>query len=116
MPSSTPLSSPEQTRSTVLFTNSSATISSMLETSFFQNYEGTRIRQGRTSNVNVPSDAFRRGDFSSLSTPIKDPLTGVPFPGNIIPANRINPATAYFLQFMPQQNTGAGTFVYAAPF
>lgn len=83
---------------------------------FFLNYEGTRVRQGRTSNVNVPSDAFRRGDFSSLSTPIRDPLTGLPFAGNIIPANRINPATAYFLQFMPVQNTGTGTFVYAAPY
>ncbi len=85
---------------------------------FFLNYEGTRIRQGRSSNVLVPSDAFRKGDFSSLlpSTVIKDPLTGVPFPGNIIPQNRINPATAYFQQFMPAQNTATGTFSYAAPF
>ena len=83
---------------------------------FFLNYEGTRIRQGRTSNVLVPSEAFRRGDFSSISTIIKDPLTGTPFPGNIIPQNRINPATAYFQQFMPAQNTATGTFAYAAPF
>ena len=83
---------------------------------FFLNYEGTRIRQGRTFNALVPSAAFRKGDFSSLSTPIRDPLTGVNFPGNIIPANRINPATAYFLQFMPEQNTATGTFAYAAPF
>ena len=61
---------------------------------FFLNYEGTRIRQGRTFNTIVPSEAFRRGDFSSLSTPIRDPLTGDPFPGNVIPPNRINPATA----------------------
>ena len=36
---------------------------------FFLNYEGTRIRQGRTFNALVPSDAFRRGDFSSLTLP-----------------------------------------------
>ena len=83
---------------------------------FFLNYEGTRIRQGRTSNVLVPSDAFRRGDFSSLSTTIRDPLTGSPFPGNIIPANRLDPSTLYFQQFMPAQNTATGTFSYAAPF
>jgi hypothetical protein len=83
---------------------------------FFINYEGTRVRQGRTFNSIVPSEAFRRGDFSSLSTQIRDPLTGEPFPGNIIPPNRLNPATTYFLQFMPAQNTATGTFAYAAPF
>ncbi len=83
---------------------------------FFLNYEGTRVRQGRTSNAIVASDALRRGDFSSIATPIRDPLTGVAFPGNIIPASRLNPATTYFLQFVPQANTAAGTFVYGAPF
>lgn len=83
---------------------------------FFLNYEGLRVRQGRTFNVVVPSDAFRRGDFSSLTTPVRDPLTGDPFAGNVIPQSRINPATSFFLQFMPAQNTPAGTFAYAAPF
>ncbi len=83
---------------------------------FFLNYEGTRIRQGRTTNVVVPAEPFRRGDFSSIATPIRDPLTGVAFPGNIIPSNRLNPATSYFLQFIPAANTTQGTFVYAAPF
>ncbi len=83
---------------------------------FFLNYEGLRIRQGRAFNPIVPSEAFRRGDFSSVSTPVNDPLTGTPFPGNIIPANRINPATQYFLQFMPLPNTPQGTYSYAAPY
>jgi hypothetical protein len=83
---------------------------------FFLNYEGTRIRQGRTSNAIVAPDALRRGDFSSVAAPIRDPLTGTPFPGNIIPTNRLNPATTYFLQFVPQANTAQGTFVYGAPF
>ncbi len=83
---------------------------------FFLNYEGTRTRQGRSSNVLVPSDAFRKGDFSALATSIKDPLSGIPFPGNIIPQSRINPATAYYQQFIPGQNTATGTFAYAAPF
>ncbi len=83
---------------------------------FFLNYEGTRIRQGRTFNPIVPSAAFRVGDFSAVAAPVRDPLTGDPFPGNIIPTNRINPSTAFFQKFMPDQNTGIGTFSYAAPF
>jgi len=31
------------------------------------------------------------GDFSAISTQLKDPLTGQNFPGNVIPANRITP-------------------------
>jgi hypothetical protein len=87
---------------------------------FFLNYEGTRIRRGRTFNPIVPPDSFRRGDFSSLTTPVRDPLTGDPFPGNVIPQNRINQSTAYFLQFLPAQNVSPGTpfgqFLYSAPF
>jgi hypothetical protein len=39
----------------------------------------------------LPTSAMERGDFSALPTPIRDPLTGQPFPGNIIPASRITP-------------------------
>ena len=86
------------------------------KTFFFLNYEGTRVRQGRAFVPVVPSAAFRSGDFSSLSTPVLDPLTKVQFPGNIIPANRIDPATAFFLPFIPLPTTSAGTAPYAAPF
>ncbi|HWB98053.1 MAG TPA: carboxypeptidase regulatory-like domain-containing protein, partial [Bryobacteraceae bacterium] len=84
-------------------------------TFFFLNYEGTRIRQGRASNPVVPSQALRNGDFSSLSTVIRDPLTQQPLPGNILPSNRIDPSTQYFLQFMPLPTSGQ-TAPYAAPF
>ena len=36
----------------------------------------------------LPTRAMRNGDFSGLA-PIRDPLTGQPFPGNMIPAGRI---------------------------
>ncbi len=39
----------------------------------------------------LPTSAMEQGDFSALPTPIRDPLTGLPFPGNIIPGNRITP-------------------------
>src|SRR5262249_25065179 len=35
------------------------------------------------------TSAMEAGDFSAISTQIKDPLTGQQFPGNIIPSNRI---------------------------
>ena len=56
----------------------------------------------------VPPDAFRRGDLSSLSTPLVDPFTGQAYPNNQIP---INPTSAKALDLLfPKQNqpTGAG--------
>src|SRR5262249_35442529 len=37
----------------------------------------------------MPTRAELRGDFSRRTTIIRDPLTGDPFPGNIIPTDRI---------------------------
>lgn len=85
-------------------------------TFFFLNYEGTRIRQGRAFNPVVPTQAFRNGDFSALSTSIRDPLTQQPLPGNVVPPNLINPATRFFLQFIPLPTTANGTAPLAAPF
>ena len=59
----------------------------------------------------VPTEALRRGDFSAYSSNITiyDPLTrvpagngqftGQPFPGNVIPANRINPVARRVLEY-----------------
>src|SRR3989441_8579496 len=52
----------------------------------FGGYEGLRTNQGRTFFASVPSPTLLSGDFSSLSTPIIDPLTRLAFPGNIIPS------------------------------
>jgi hypothetical protein len=78
----------------------------------FFSYEGLRIRQaapGLTS-VLVPTAEQRQGDFSR-STPagIFDPLTltdGVrqPFPGNRIPATRMNPLALAALKVVPLPN------------
>ena len=51
----------------------------------FGAYEGLRTIQGQPFLGSVPSQAFLSGNFSALATPIRDPLTGQPFPGNIIP-------------------------------
>ena len=60
-------------------------------TFFFVNYEGARIRAGSTSTSTVPTATMRQGDFSQLTKPIVDPKTGLPFAGNVIPADRISP-------------------------
>ncbi len=53
---------------------------------FFINYLMTRNRNALANNTALmPTQAERGGDFSQLSTPILDPLTGNPFPGNVIP-------------------------------
>ncbi|MEO6725694.1 MAG: carboxypeptidase-like regulatory domain-containing protein [Blastocatellia bacterium] len=80
------------------------------KTFFFATYEGARLRQQTQRTFSVPPTAWRTGDFSSITTAVKDPLTGLQFPGNKIPANRISPvATATLSLFYPQPNTGAAT-------
>ena len=63
------------------------------QTFFFFNYQGTRENKSLTRPASVPTMKMRNGDFSEIlpGTVIKDPLTGQPFPGNIIPENRIHP-------------------------
>jgi len=60
-------------------------------TFFFVDYEGNRRRTSTPLQFLVPTADQRAGDLSSLtSDPIIDPTTGDPFPGNIIPADRIS--------------------------
>src|SRR4029077_21144286 len=57
---------------------------------FFVGEEWKKIRRFSTPALRtLPTSAMRNGNFSALTTVIKDPLTGQPFPGNIIPASRI---------------------------
>ena len=60
----------------------------------------------------VPSEAYRAGDFSASATAIIDPVTGNPFPGNQIPANRLNPASLALLRFIPTANVDSETRNY----
>lgn len=85
------------------------------KTFFFVNYEGYRLRRGNTTLTAVPTPDMKRGDFSSFlganigtsaGQPVRrntiyDPYTStlagntylrVPFPNNIIPVSRMDPA------------------------
>ncbi|MGE0405798.1 MAG: carboxypeptidase regulatory-like domain-containing protein [Candidatus Korobacteraceae bacterium] len=76
---------------------------------FMVNYEGFRLRNQDQRLFNVPSLAMRSGDFSERTANIRDPLTGQPFPGRIIPTNRLNPISLQLLEFYPAPNQpGAG--------
>jgi Carboxypeptidase regulatory-like domain/TonB dependent receptor len=64
---------------------------------FFVNYQGTILDQPGTQTVAVAPEAWRRGDLSSITAQIRDPLTGQPFPGNQIPLSRISPTALAIL-------------------
>ncbi len=79
---------------------------------FFGDYLRTMDHEANANNETIPPDPWRTGDFSQAAQTIYDPATGnpldgtgrTPFPGNIIPTNRINPVTAKLLGLMPGTN------------
>jgi hypothetical protein len=83
-------------------------------TFYFFSYGGQRYRIGNRQYLTVPTEAFRNGDFSSIAgtTTILDPLNGTAFPGNKIPAARINPVSQNVQNLIyPQPNlTGTGLY------
>jgi hypothetical protein len=96
------------------------------KTFFFVDYAGQKEERGQVFVNTVPTAATRRGDFSDYRDRngnlivIYDPLTtrpnpngsGVirdPFPGNIIPANRLDPVGRNVASIYPLPN-GPGNF------
>jgi len=78
-------------------------------TFFFADYQGLRINSGLSYLSTVPTDKMRAGDFSELNRVIYDPVTGRPFPGNLVPESRWDPAAKNIMQQLyPAPNT-AGT-------
>ncbi|HVE58844.1 MAG TPA: carboxypeptidase regulatory-like domain-containing protein [Pyrinomonadaceae bacterium] len=73
---------------------------------FMANYEALRRRQSVLNTFTVPTTKMFAGDFSELlpSTIIYDPNTGLPFAGNIIPTNRIDPISLKLLKYYNSSN------------
>ncbi|BCS32203.1 hypothetical protein TBR22_A14130 [Luteitalea sp. TBR-22] len=85
-------------------------------TFFFADYQGLRIKAGQTYLSTVPSERMRAGDFSEINRVIYDPLTGQPFPGNVIPSNRWDPASAQIMQrYFPAPNTAGSRAASGQP-
>lgn len=91
---------------------------------FFFYSEGWNRRQGPqlVNFTSPPASTFtaqtidalqRQGNFTGQTASVKDPLTGQPFPGNIIPSSRIDPnATILINRFYPLPNRpGSPNFV-----
>jgi Carboxypeptidase regulatory-like domain len=87
-------------------------------TFFFSNYEGLRVRQQSFGRFTVPTPAQGSGDLThtfagALQTnAVIDPSSGAPFPGNIIPANRITRQAQNILNYFPKENTPNALFNY----
>ncbi len=66
--------------------------------------------QPQQNSFLVPTTAERSGDFSGLTRNgqaviIRDPLTGQPFLGNVIPASRFDPVGAKLLNYFPKPDS-----------
>ncbi len=68
------------------------------------------VRPTSVVRTNLPTAAERMGDFSDTRIPngtvqpILDPRTGLQFPGNIIPRDRISPMGQRMLNLLPMPN------------
>lgn len=89
---------------------------------FLSNYEWFRQRRNVLGTYTLPSQQLRDGNFSSITDGIYDSASnsqvtqnGVtftqrqPFPGGIIPANRLNSVSKQLLEFYPAPNLAAAT-------
>jgi hypothetical protein len=97
-------------------------------TFFFFGYQGTRLRdlQGGLS-ANVLTQANLNGDFSAMlnaSNPanplgkvvqIVNPVTGVPYSGNIVDPTTFDPASKALMKYLPAATSAIGTAFYTLP-
>src|SRR5688572_12695794 len=85
------------------------------KTFFFFSYEGSRRKTGTPRIMTVPTELQRRGDFSQTFDArgalivIYDPSTTAgtsrtPFPGNVIPQNRLDPVALELMSIYPMPN------------
>ena len=73
------------------------------KTFFMGAYEGVRARR-RRARLSRSRRSDAAGNFSEISTPIRNPFTGQPFPGNIIPSSLFSPTSRELLKFYPAPN------------
>jgi outer membrane receptor protein involved in Fe transport len=78
------------------------------KTFFMGAYEGVRAESLSPTFGSVPTALMRQGNFSEISTAIRNPFTGQPFAGNIIPPSMLSPVAVNLLQYYPTAD-GTGT-------
>ena len=91
------------------------------KTFFWGSFEGYKTNTIDDSVVRVPTSRELNGDFSQSGLTVYDPLTTVknadgsytrtPFPGNVIPANRISPVAKNMAQYWPTGGVASSQLV-----
>ena len=72
------------------------------KTFFMARVRGPAVGAARPARIgSVPTDRMRRGDFGEIATPIINPYTKVPYPGNQIPLSDISDEAVRLLQYYP---------------
>ena len=89
---------------------------------FFVDWESLRSRKSNTLSALVPTQNQLGGDLTGFSSTKKnpltgtaailDPFTGLPFPGNRIPLQRISSVTKKFSQYTPVANASVSGLNY----
>lgn len=81
---------------------------------FFGTYEGVRRPNEVTLSQVVPPDAWRAGDLSSVTAPIRNPFNGQTLANNRVP---VNPVSARLLEsFYTRQNQSTGAAITSPNF
>ena len=73
----------------------------------FLNVQHSVSHNATTHSALMPTAAERAGDFSQSGVVVRDPRTGLPFEGNVIPSDRISPQAAALLSYYPLPNAPA---------
>jgi trimeric autotransporter adhesin len=73
---------------------------------FFAGYQHSSDHNAIAQSAVMPTLEERTGDLSGARE-IRDPQTGQPFPGNVIPVTRISPQAAALLALYPAPNVDA---------
>jgi len=93
------------------------------KTFFWMSFEGYKTNTIDDATVRVPTNRELNGDFSQSGITVYDPLTTrpdparpgqfirTPFPGNVIPANRISPVAQAMRQYWPQGGSASAQLV-----
>jgi len=93
------------------------------KTFFWTSFEGYRTNTIDDATVRVPTNRELSGDFSQSGITVYDPLTTrpdpnnpgqyirTPFPGNVIPANRISPVAAAMRPYWPAGGSASAQLV-----
>jgi hypothetical protein len=92
---------------------------------FFGGYQGTQQKSNPASTTSfVPTTAVLNGDFSAIdgtgchtsNIALKNPITGVPYPGNQIPVSTFDPAALKIVKnYVPLSSDPCGRIQYGIP-